>query len=100
VHAKDPFSPRIEGNIAFPDAEVANSDGGLFYDESQFAAQRVAALIADTEALLILATVDQLMLRTHKVKAERRSCVNFTQLRTGTDQVRRPQRLHPARSSQ
>jgi hypothetical protein len=29
VHAKDPFSPRIAGNIAFPDAEVANGDDGL-----------------------------------------------------------------------
>jgi hypothetical protein len=100
VRAKDPLSPRIEGAIAFPDAEVANGDDGLSNDQSQLAAQRVAALIADAETLLIMAAADQLMPRTHKVKAERHSRVNFTRLRTGTDQVRRPQRLHPARSSQ
>jgi len=52
VRAKNPLPPRIEGAIAFPDAEVANGDDGLPDDQTQLAVQRVAALIANAEALL------------------------------------------------
>jgi hypothetical protein len=100
VRAKNPLPPRIEGAIAFPVAEMANGDDGLVDDQTQLAVQRVVALIANSEALLIMAGADQLMPCPHKVKAERRSRVNFTRLRAGTDRVRPPQRLHPARSSQ
>ncbi len=100
MRAKDPLSPRIEGAITFPDADVANGDDGRSNDQSQFAVRRVAALVANAEALLIMACADQLMPRPHKVKAERRSRVNFTRLRAGTDRVRLPQPLHPARSFQ
>jgi len=100
VRAKDSLPLIIEGAIAFPEAAVAKGDDRFPDDQRQLAVQRVAALIANAEALLIMAGADQLMPRPHKVKAERRSRVNFTRLRAGTDRVRLPQRLHPARSSQ
>jgi hypothetical protein len=100
VPAKNLLPLKIEGAIAFPDAEVANGDDGFPDDQTQLVVQRVAALIANAEALLIMAGADQLMPRPHKVNAERRSRVNFTRLRAGTDRVRLPQRVHPARSSQ
>jgi hypothetical protein len=100
VCAKDPLPPKIDGAIAFPEAAVAHGDDGLPDVPTQIAAQRVAAHIVNAEALLIMAGADQLMPRPQKVKAERRSRVNFTRLRAGTDRVRLPQRLHPARCSQ
>jgi hypothetical protein len=100
VPAKNLLPLGIEGAIAFPEAEMAKGDDGRRDDRIQIAMQRVAAHIANADALLIMASADQLMPRLHKMKAERRSRVNFTRPRAGTDRVRLPQRLHPARSSQ
>ena len=55
MRAKDSLPLRIEGAIAFPEAEMAKGDDGLPDDQSQLAVQRVAALIANAEALLIMA---------------------------------------------
>jgi NAD-dependent SIR2 family protein deacetylase len=55
VRAKAPLPLRIEGAIAFPDAEVANGDDGLPDEQTQLAVQRVAAHIDNAEALLIMA---------------------------------------------
>lgn len=55
MRAKDSLPLGIEGVVTFPENAVANGDDRFPDDHTQLAVRRVAALIANAEALLIMA---------------------------------------------